>query len=181
MTIPSNMSSMLQGVNVHSPSWDLFILLGWIIVSLIYSFAAARGRIITILISIYMSELIIIQAPFLGVLVATKSGLAVYMARLILFLVIFAFLFLVMSKYVFKTSMENRKLGSWFFAFLFSLLQIGFLISVILSFLPTETKAIFAPLIQLTFISSTAQFVWLVLPIIYLIILGRSIHEHRTE
>jgi hypothetical protein len=176
------MQEMLNGINFANPSWDAFIFFFWIIASLIYSFAAGRGRIIAILVAVYMSELLVIQAPFLSTAVENQFGLAVYLARLITFLVLFAFFFLVLSRFVFRTAVESsRSLFSWVYSFIFAILQVGFLISVILSFLPDEVKASFAPLVKLIFISQTAAFVWLLLPIVFLIIIGHKISEHRVE
>jgi hypothetical protein len=171
--------SILHTVNFHNPSWDAFIFFVWLIASLLYSFSAGRGRIISILIAVYMAELLVIQAPFLSNAVESQLGGAVYLGRLITFLVLFAFLFMVLSHFVFRTSVENRGFSSWFFSLIFAILQIGFLISVILSFLPLEIKNNFAPLVKFVFISPTASFAWLVLPIVFIVMLGRHLSDHR--
>ena len=176
------MQDLTQGINFAHPSWDAFIFFFWIIAALIYSFSAGRGRIIAILIAVYMAELLVIQAPFLSVALQEQSGVATYLSRLITFLVLFAFLFLVLSRFVFRTAVESsRSLFSWIFSFIFAVLQVGFLISVILSFLPEETKAGFAPLVKLLFISQTAVFVWLLLPISFLVVVGHKVSEHKVE
>jgi hypothetical protein len=171
-------SSLFAGINFHNPSWDAFILLFWLAVSVIYSFAAGKGKIISILVAVYMSELIVIQAPFIGTSAAQQLNVALYLGRLIAFLAMFLFFFLVLSKYVFRTSVEHRGVSSWFFSLMFSVLQVGFLISVVLSFLPTEVKNDFSPLISILFVSQMSQFVWLLLPIAFLVITGRS---HRMD
>ena len=179
MSSAANYTSLLHSINFQNPSWDAFIFFFWIIVSLIYSFSAGRGRIISILVSVYMAELLVIQAPFLSTAVETKLNVAIYLGRLITFLVAFSFFFMILSKYVFRTSVENRGFSSWFFSLLFAILQVGFLISVILSFLPPEVKTTFAPLVHLVFISDTAVFVWLLLPIAYLVVFGRFVSDHN--
>ncbi|MDB4939663.1 MAG: hypothetical protein JWO40_88 [Candidatus Doudnabacteria bacterium] len=171
-------ANLLHTVNFHNPSWDAFIFFAWIIVSIIYSFSAGRGRIISILVSVYMSELLVIQAPFLSAAVGSKLGAAVYLARLVTFLILFAFLFLILSKFVFRTSVESRGFSSWFFSLVFAFLQVGFLISVIFTFLPPEIKDTFAPLVKFVFINNTSVFVWLLLPIVFLVIVGRHVSDH---
>ena len=166
-------STLFAGINFHNPSWDAFILLFWLIVSIIYSFAAGRGRIISILVAVYMAELIVIQAPFIGTTAAQQLNVALYLGRLIAFLVMFLVFFLVLSKYVFRTSVEHRGISSWLFSLIFSVLQVGFLISVVLSFLPTEVKVDFSPLISTLFVTQMSQFIWLLLPIAFLVIAGR--------
>ena len=179
--ISSQIASGIGGINLHNPTWSAFILLFWIIVSIIYSFSAGHGRIISILVAVYMSELIVIQAPFLGTDAAQKLNLALYLGRLGVFLVMFLFFFLVLSKYVFRTSLEHRGVSSWIFSFLFALLQVGFLISVVLSFLPVSTQQMLAALIQSLFINSTAQFIWLLLPMVFLVVAGRLNQSHNAE
>jgi hypothetical protein len=172
-------TNLLGSVNFHNPSWDAFIFFLWIIVSIIYSFSSGRGRIISILVSVYMSELLVNQAPFLSAAIGTKFGLALYLARLGTFLVLFGFLFLVLSRFVFRTSVESRGFSSWLYSLIFGFLQVGFLISVIFSFLPQELKTNFAPLVRMVFITDTAVFVWLLLPIVFLVILGRHVSDHH--
>lgn len=184
--LPASVTSVastaaIGGISLHSPTWDAFIILFWIIVSVIYSFSAGRGKIISILVAVYMSELIVIQAPFLGTYSAQHLNLALYLGRLVVFLVMFLLFFLVLSKYVFRTSLEHRGMSSWLFSFLFALLQVGFLISVVLSFLPIGTQETFSRSIQTLFITSTAQFVWLLLPMVFLVVAGRMSKEQVGE
>lgn len=174
-------NSLLTSINFQNPSWDAFIFFFWIIVSVIYSFSAGRGKIISILVAVYMAELIILQAPFLSSAVGDQFGLALYLARLITFLVLFAFFFMILSRFVFRTAVESRGIGSWVFSFVFAFLQVGFLISVILSFLPPEIKATFAPLVRFVFISDMAVFIWLLIPIAFLVFSGRFISDNRRE
>lgn len=178
---PTDYNSLIHSINFSNPSWDAFIFFFWAIAAVIYSFTAGRGRIISILVAVYMSELLVIQAPFLSATLGDKFGLAVYLARLITFLVLFGFFFLVLSRFVFKTSVENRRFGSWFFSLIFAVLQVGFLISVVLSFLPPDVKAHFAPLVKFVFISDLAVFIWLLLPIAFLVFLGSFVSDHRIE
>lgn len=177
--VPGDYQSLINSVNFHNPSWDAFIFFFWAIASIIYSFASGRGRILSILIAVYMAELLVIQAPFLSTAVDAKFGLSLYLARLVTFLVLFGIFFLILSKYVFRTSLETRRISSWFFSLLFAVLQVGFLISVILSFLPPEVKSGFAPLVNFVFVSSTAEFVWLLLPIAFLFLIGRFVSDHN--
>ena len=175
---PQQYTSLLHSVNFSNPSWDAFIFFFWIVVSIIYSFSAGRGRIISILVSVYMAELLVIQAPFLSNALGSKLGSVIDLSRLITFLILFGFFFLVLSKFVFRTSVENRGFSSWFFSLIFAILQVGFLISVILSFLPADVKNTFAPLVKFVFVSDTAVFAWLILPIIFLVIIGRHVSDH---
>jgi hypothetical protein len=168
---------LVRNFNWHSPSWDLFIFLFWGVASAFYAFSTGRGRIISLLMSLYISKLLVLQAPWLSnalnqKLPGTLSGIQ----QLVSFLIIFVILFVLLSRYAFRTSADGRHFGSIFFTLAFAVLQIGLLINTILNYL-APSSGTFSPLVSLIFISSTANFIWLIAPLIYLIILGRSIAD----
>ena len=170
--------SLIHHFNWHSPSWDLFILLFWAIASVMYAFAAGRGRVINILLSVYIAKLLVLEAPFLTTELNKKLNLSIFsLQQLAVFVAIFLVLFLLLGRYVFQTSADGRNLGSMLFGLIFSFLQIGLLINIVLTFLPPGVQGSFADLIQILFIRNPASFIWLVLPVVYLIILGKFVGE----
>lgn len=173
----SGLTQQIQAFNWHQPSWDLFIFLFWAIASLLYAFAAGRGRIISLLMSLYISKLLVFQAPWLTNAINQKlpSNLA-SLQQLVSFLLIFIALFILLSRYAFRTSADGRHFGSIPFAVVFSALQIGLLISTILGYLALAGRG-FSSLVQTIFLSGNASFVWLLLPLIFLVILGRSVAD----
>ncbi len=173
-----HIQQMASSFNWTSPSWDLFILLFWIVASVIYSFASGRGRILSILVGVYMAKLLVIEAPFLGDQVSKHlSPNLLSLQQLITFAVLFLLLFFFLARYAFKTSADGRQLGSFAFGFLFALLQVGLLISIVLGFLPTAMQSTLSPLIHFIFLQPYAGFVWLILPVLYLVVLGKFISE----
>jgi hypothetical protein len=177
----ASLQLLIRTFNWHTPSWDLFIILFWLVASVIYAFAAGRGRILTILMSVYMSKLLVIQAPFLSAEVGKKlPGATLSMQQLVTFLLLFIILFIFLGRYAFKTSADGRKITSVGFGIIFAFLQVGLLINIIIGFLPVVYQDTFAPLIQTLFIKNPAGFIWLVLPVLFLIFLGRFISE-RSE
>jgi len=177
----SQLQLLIHTFNWHTPSWDLFIILFWLVASVIYAFAAGRGRILTILMSVYMSKLIVIQAPFLSTELGKKlPNATASVQHLVTFALLFIILFVFLGRYAFKTSADSRRISSMAFGIIFAFLQVGLLINIVLDFLPTVYKDGFAPLIQFLFIKNPAGFVWLVLPVLFLIFLGRFISD-RSE
>ena len=61
----NNLGSYVSGFNFAEPTWDLFIILFFLLASFVYGLTLGRDRIILILISIYMSLAVIGAAPFL--------------------------------------------------------------------------------------------------------------------
>lgn len=175
------MLDILSNINLTGAGTDAFIFFFWAVASVIYSFFTGRGKIISILVAVYMAELIVIQAPFLSDAIAERFGVVGYLAQLIAFLAAFCFLFIVLSRFVFRTAMDQRGLFSWIYGLLFAVLQVGFLISVVLSFLPPEMQFKFAPIVKLVFLSDFARFVWLLLPIAFLVVIGKFLTSRRIE
>ena len=58
-----------------------------------------------------------------------------------------------------------------------SFLQIGLLISIILSLLPQAAQNGLTQLIKILFINNPSPFVWLVLPVVYLIAVGKFVGD----
>ena len=174
MVSMADASQILHNFNWYTPSWDLFILLFWVVASIMYAFAAGRGRIISLLMSLYISRLFVLQAPWLANTVnqALPSTLA-SMQQLVSFLIIFIVLFVLLSRYAFRTSADGRHFSAIPFAIVFAFLQVGLLINTVLGYLVVSGKT-FSDLVTLIFVSGYASFVWLIAPLLFLIVLGRA-------
>ncbi len=176
-----NLQKLVTTFNWHTPSWDLFILLFWIVASVLYAFGAGRGKILTILVSVYMSQLLVLKAPFLEHAINSKLNIGMAsLQQLAAFVVLFLLFFIFLSRYAFKSSVDSRRVSSLGFGLIFAFLQIGLLINIVISYLPDNVKASFSPLLQFIFLHPNSGFIWLLAPVVYLILLGRFISE-RSE
>lgn len=173
----SDANSLVQNFNWHTPSWDLFIILIWGVASVFYAFAAGRGRIISLLMSLYIAKLLVLEAPWLtNAINGRLTGSLVGLQELVSFLLIFVVLFIFLGRYAFRTSADGRHFASIAFSVVFSVLQIGLLINTILIYLAASGRT-FSPLITIIFLSNYSEFIWTILPLAFLIILGRSIAD----
>jgi len=177
-------NSLLEHIRVfnwHSPSWDLFIVLGWLIAGVMYAFAAGKGRIMNILVSVFMAKLLVIEAPFIGDEINRRFNLAdPSWQQLIAFVALFALIFMFMSRYAFRTSGDSRHMAAFPFTVVFAIAQVGLLINIIVGFLPTAATENFSQLVRFLFIDYPADFVWLILPLILLVAFGKMISD-RSE
>lgn len=172
---------LVRNFNWHSPSWDLFIILFWIAAAILYAFVSGKGRILAILVSVYMAKLLVIEAPFLHKLVNAKLNIVtISLQHLATFAALFLILFFFLSRYGFRTAAEGRTGSSLLFGIPFALLQVGLLINVVMGFIPPTVQNTLHPLIRFLFIQSGVSFLWLVAPVTYLIIFGRFV-SHRSE
>lgn len=175
------LEDLVKAFNWHTPTWDLFILLFWLVAGVVYAFAAGRGRLLTILISVYIAKLLVIEAPFLTTELNKHTNIPVVsLQQMTTFGAIFLVLFLFLGRYAFKSSMDGRHLSSLPFSIIFGLLQVGLLISVVIGFLPSPVVTNFDPLIRLIFVDHWAPFFWLVAPLVFLVAAGKFVSE-RSE
>ncbi len=177
MVSVADANQIINNFNWRAPSWDLFILLFWLVASVFYAFAAGRGRIIGLLMSLYIAKLLVLEAPWLtSALNQNLPGALAGLQELVSFLLIFIVLFVLLSRYAFRTSADGRHFASIPFAIVFSILQIGLLINTVLGYLAASGKT-FSSLITFIFLSPSAGFIWLIAPLLFLIVLGRSIAD----
>lgn len=169
---------LIHTFNWHSPSWDLFILLFWIVASVLFAFAAGRGRMLTVLVSTYMSQLLVIQAPFFSQAVSSRFNIGIAtLAQLATFVILFLIFFVFLNRYAFRSTIDGRQVLALPFVLVFTILQVGLLINIVINYLPDYIKNGFSPLIQFLFLHPNAGFIWLLLPVVFLIIVGRFLGD----
>jgi hypothetical protein len=131
--------SFITSLNWANPTWDVFILLFFIVGALLYGLSLGRDRVIVILVGIYMALAVVTNAPALSTLNVALNLNENYVLRISFFLGIFVIVFFLLSRSaLLKTIGGNGAPGSWWQTIVFSILQVGLLISVTLNFLPRE-------------------------------------------
>lgn len=166
---------LLQNINWATPTWDLFILIFFVVAAFLYGLSLGRDRIIVILVSIYMALAVVNSAPFIGGLAAKEVSIVigqVFAFRVTLFLGVFLILFLLLSRSALLGGVVSNQPGSWWQVILFSVLHIGLLISIVLSFLSGEIVGHLAPFTRIIFVSDLGKFFWIVTPILAMIFIG---------
>jgi hypothetical protein len=169
------LTSAVQNFNWSNPSWDLFILAAWVLFSVVYAFSTGRGRVVNILICIYIAQLLVLKAPFLVSKITGPTLLP--FQQLASFVAVFLVLFLFLGRYAFKTSADTKHFSTIFYSIIFSFLQIGLLINIILTSMPPHIKSGFSPLIHTIFIKDPSGFIWLLAPLLFLVILGKFVAD----
>ncbi|MFA6215257.1 MAG: hypothetical protein WC768_01670 [Patescibacteria group bacterium] len=156
------------GINWTTPTWDVVILLFIIISVLIYSFTLGRDRIVAILISTYLALAVTTNLPFMDNLDTLINKPGVFGFQVSAFLIVFALLFIFLSRSSLTQNLSSLS-GGWWQVILFSLLQVGLLASIILSFLPEVATNYLSPFTKTIFLSDLGKFCWIVLPILALV------------
>ena len=172
--------SMVASINWTQPSWDLFIVLFFIIAGFLYGLSLGRDRIIVILISVYMSLAVVNSAPFIGNFKADIGIDQFFVFRISTFVAVFIALFFLMSRSaLLSTIASSDTRGPWWQVLLFSFLHVGLLISITLSLLPPAASSHLAPITQNIFVHDVGRFVWIVAPIMAMILIKGGAAEKK--
>jgi hypothetical protein len=162
-----DVGGFFQTLNFSNPTWDLFILIFFVVVAVFYGLSLGRDRIVGILVSIYMALAVVAHAPFLAEFTTSITINEAFAFRFTVFIGLFLLIFFLLSRSgVARTLGSGGQLGSWWQIMLFSFLHVGLLISVVLSFLPIDVAEHLAPITRTVFASDNARFFWLVAPIL---------------
>lgn len=169
--------TFVSQINWSQPTWDLFIALIFIVATFIYGISLGRDRIIVILVSLYMSLAVVNAAPFLDLLERQSQEVLskIFVFKITGFLGIFIVLFFFLSRSaLLRTIASHDERGSWWQVVLFSILHVGLLTSVILSFIPHDAITRLAPLTQQIFTGHLGRFAWIIAPIIAMILVRKK-------
>ena len=109
-----------------------------------------------------------------------QSGQSSNVFRMAVFLLTFMVIFFLLGRSaLMRTAADMEAPGRWWQVILFSLLHVGLLISLTLSFLPREAQAQLAPLTRQLFIGQQTEFFWIAAPILALALITHKKEEKR--
>lgn len=180
-------SNFMQNIDWTRPTWDLFIILFFVVAAFLYGLSLGRDRIITILVSIYMSLAIVEHTPFLKSESFQHSINNVtsqfFVFQISAFVFLFIVLFLIISRSaLIKTIASSDKAGPWWQVFIFSILHVGLLVSIILSYLPAEAvNNVLAPLTRQVFTTQFAQSAWILGPVLAMLVFKGGASEKKKR
>jgi len=179
---PLQAKQFLTTIDWSRPSWDMFIILFFIVAALLYGLSLGRDRVIVILVSLYMALAVVNSAPFIGDGAMSQNLDQFFGFKVSAFVAVFIALFFLMSRSaLLATVASTDRSGPWWQVLLFSFLHVGLLISITLSFLPPAASASLAPLTQKIFVQDTSRFLWILLPIVSMIVLKGGSKKHRRR
>lgn len=173
-TISAQASDFAKNINVHNPTWDLFIVLFFVIGALLYGMSLGKDRIVAIMVSIYMALAVVNVLPSFVFNLKINEGTTFQITA---FLSVFVILFFLLSRQAVLNALGPSSNGSFLQVILFSVLHIGLLISVTMSYLPPEMLQKFSPFIQQLFTAPWYHFGWVIAPIVAMAVLGKSREE----
>ena len=161
------------------PSWDLFIFLLFFIIAFLYGFSLGRDRILVILVSIYIALAVVPSFPYLDRLYLDLSANG-FAFRVTSFYLMFVVLFFLLSRSALINLLGAQTTGigdNVIEVVLFSILHVGLLVSITLSFLPKIALMQLSPWTREVFTSDMGKFLWLLAPVAAMIVFSH--HKWR--
>lgn len=164
------------------PTWDLFIILFFIVAGFLYGLSLGRDRIVVILVSIYMALAVSTTAPYIGQLNAQIGVQNVFVFQISTFVSTFIILFLLLSRSaLLRTIASSDNSGSWWQVLVFSVLHVGLLVSITLSFLPPAALNSLSPLTRQIFASELGRFLWIIAPILIMVMIKSDAKSRKFK
>lgn len=168
-----NLNNFISGVNFQKPTWDLVIIVFFLIAAFVYGLSLGRERIIIVLISIYMAFAVISAAPWFKSFAWESLGdNRAFIFPAAIFFASFIFIFYCLSRSPLLSALgQSQAPGEWWQVILFSILHVGLLTGITLSFLPPVAYGELAPLTKQLFTGSQTLFYWIMAPILALLLI----------
>lgn len=158
---------------LFTSSHHLWILVVAIVAVLAYGVFVGRDRMVTLLLSLYLSLAVLTNAP----LIASASRWLHVQDRPTLqitwFFGIFLFMFFLLWRSDILRGLAYER-GSWWQSALLVVLQIGLLVSIGLFLAPVSVLAGLPREMSQLFVSDVGRTVWLMAPLAFLAFLGRG-------
>lgn len=154
-------------------SWEMVFLGGFLLSGLIYGFTVGRDRAITVLLSTYVALAIVTNAPMLTQLSVALGLQQSPWLMLFWFFGCFAVIFVVLWRSALLRSLGSSR-GQWWETLLFSMLQIGLVVSIVLYLVPKDIQKGLSFVTLELFAQDSGRVFWLIAPLVFLGILGRS-------
>lgn len=156
--------------NSMNITWDILLVVIFIIGSLIYAFLIGKKQIVTMLVSIYMALAITVFFPYYSS-IAAKTSISIPILQISIFagITIISSLLFIRSK--FRYLLDKHEKMNIVPRLIMSVIQVGLLIVIIVFFLPESFSAGLRTWTQYIFVTPTARFLWITLPMISLVLL----------
>ena len=153
---------------------NILIALVFVVIVLVYGFLMDPHNVLINLFSLYAGSAVVRFFPFEA---WDVFGTASWLAQLIIFVVVVVATAILLSRtHLFKAIYVSNFLTRWWSAIVSGILHGGFLVGILLSFLPVKFLTQFSPWALNVFIGVQARFWWTILPLVGLLFL-----RHKTK
>lgn len=163
-------------INWSQPTWDLFVLIFFVAASFIFGLSLGKGRIITIMVALYMTMAVLAAAPFLKAPAEASIAINQVVAiKVTAFIAVFLGIFFLLSRTaLISTIVGAEDQGSALQIIIFSFLLVGLLINTVVTYVPFFDINTMSPMAKLAFGSEYARFAWTIAPVLAMLLFRRK-------
>lgn len=166
-----NLTQFFQHLFSSNLNWDIFLVLGLVVLSLPYTIFLGRQKVFLILVSIYVALAVLAYTPIVGKVTEANDSQNKEIYFAVGFFVIF---FLLIRGVLGRIFAEAYHITNWWAVFFLSFLQLGLITSIIFSFLSNKTLLHFSPFVRMVLLNEWSRFTWLFLPIFIMAALAKK-------
>jgi len=172
------LTTQVSNLGWASPSWDIVLVLIFIVAAIVFSMSFGRKRVIVSLFSVYISLAVVNALPYLEKVFTSNWLDKLFIVKIIVFLLVFIGLYLFLNKSALLRYMRGSSAftPNWQVISL-SVLHVGLLISITLSFLPSSLADYLSFFTKSVFVTEGGSFFWIVAPILTLGLIKKTSHK----
>jgi hypothetical protein len=167
-----NLLKSLQGSvgGIATPKLDYpwLIILFVVFVIFLVGFGLGRSRMMISLISLYIASFLEVHFIYLKNISGVLKNIPPHVMHIGFLLIIYGLVFFLLNRSFIKQRLTLKE-ASIFVAALMAILQIGFMASIMISYLPAATTVVFPSWVLQVFGTKNAQLLWALAPIVALI------------
>jgi hypothetical protein len=157
--------NVVHSINLTNPSWDLFVLLAFVVGIGFYLMRGGVGRAFLVLLSSYISFSLVTRLALIEKVLGVNLQNTLT-NKTIIFLAGILVIFFILSRSGFFPMFRQSSKKVWFKTLVISFLQIGLVISLIVSFTSIQEAKNLSMFLRYFFATDGAQFFWLVSPLL---------------
>lgn len=167
-----NFQIILGDISLSTPSWDLLVLLVFVVGLFFYVLNLGRDKALVMLVSSYITMAVMSQMEVIHNIVGWHFTYD-FLSHTIVFLLGMGAVFMIISRSALTSVFDQGMAGSWFQALLLGFLQIGLMVSVIINFLPVSEIQQLSLFLRSFFVADGMRFFWLIGPLFAMIIIKK--------
>lgn len=170
----------LEGLQTPDLQVNWIVVLFVVFAILLIGFSLGRSRMLMVLLSVYAAFFIENRFIYFGQVRNYFDSRPDFIIHIGLFAFLFLLIFYILDHSVLKHRLTMGE-SSLFSVFLLSLATVGFLASIVLSYLPPEQRTFLPPQLAGYFTTKTAQFFWAIVPIAAAVFLKSNKRKGTAE
>ncbi len=165
----------IKAPTLASPSvhYSWLIILFFVFAIFLVGLSLGRTKMLISLLSLYIASFLEAHFVYFDKVSGIIKGQPAYMFHVYIFLLLYVLIF-----FIFNHSILNQRFtfkdSSLFSVAIFTILEIGLLVSLIVSYLPSMASATLPKLVSIYFGTKTAQFWWAVFPLVIIFFFKRK-------